>query len=194
MLPIFTGFLTVCIAYLLINFIIILSSNLANEFAKKSKKKNLFSKIISFLHCFFLSVVSLVNTFASLKFLTFFLITVLIFITFSLIPYLQNLNDEAMVLKQEKNIELYEAYSEEYAESAQRQIEEFQKMQSEMAARATSQQLQFWSLQQDEVGNALTEQIREFRVSIRNAELNINERKARIEARLSNKWYFFLED
>lgn len=187
MLSIFLGFLYIGIAYLSIVFVTRVISN----FKQRKKERNV---VISFANAFFLSFIDLISVFASLKFLVYTAITVGIFVVFSFLPYLNNLNDTAYIFEQEKNIELYERYTEEYSESARQQIEEFQKMQSEMASRATAEQLQFWSLQQDEVGNALTEKIEEFQTDIREAELEINRREARIEARSSNKWYFFMEE
>lgn len=187
MLSIFLGFLYIGIAYLSIVFILNVISNLKEE----DKELPL---VLSFLHSFLLSFIKLIAVFASIKFLAFFGITMSIFVIFSFLPYLNNLNDKAYIFEQEKNIELYHRYTQEYSESARQQIEEFQSMQSDMARRATAQQLQFWSLQQDQVGEALTEKIKYFQTSIREAELEMNRREARIEARSSNKWYFFLED
>ena len=191
MLPIFLGFLYVGIAYLTLVFIARVIANLQEE---ETRDLQIVLLILSFLRSFFVSFIDLVSEFASVKFLVYTAIPVGIFVVFSFMPYLNNLNDAAYIFEQEKNIELYERYTEEYSESARQQIEEFQRMQSEMAARASAQQLQVWSLQQDEVGDALTQRIEQFQTNIREAELEMNRREARIEARSSNKWYFYLDE
>lgn len=191
MLSIFLTLLGIGLFYLFVIFIM----NVIDDFKRKSYKNFSFlRKALIFIRSVFDSFIELIYEFTSPKILVYFGLVIGVFIVFSFMPYLNNLNDTAYIFEQEKNIELYHRYIEEYSESARKQIEEFQEMQSEMAARATSEQLQFWSLQQDDIGDALTEQIRDFNVKIRDAELEINHRKGRIEARNSNKWYFFMED
>lgn len=191
MLPIFLTLLGIGLFYLFVVFVM----NVADDFKRKSYKNYTFlKKVLIFIRSVFDSFIELIYEFTSPKILVYFGLVIGIFVVFSFMPYLNNLNDTAYIFEQEKNIELYHRYTEEYSESARQQIEEFQRMQAEMASRATAQQLQFWSLQQDEVGDALTEMIQEFQTSIREAEMEINRREARIQARSSNKWYFFLED
>jgi len=115
-----------------------------------------------------------------------------VFIFFSFIPYTQNVFDYEEVVTLQDNIELYNRYSEEYAESARKQIEEYQRLQSELARTATVQQLQFYSQQQDEVGNALTDRIQFYQNKIMETELEINNVRGRIRARERNKWYFWI--
>lgn len=100
--------------------------------------------------------------------------------------------DYEHVVTLQDNIELYQRYSEEYAESARKQIEEYQRLQSELARSATVQQLQFYSQQQDEVGNALTDRIQFYQNKIMEEELEINNVRGRIRARERNKWYFWI--
>jgi hypothetical protein len=189
MLPVFISFLSVCVLYLFFQFITEINFKIF-----KSKYLSNFEKVITFLKNTVKSFMYLIDVFASFPFIIFFSITMSIFVFFSFMPYIQNLSDQSYIIEQEKNIKLYNEYTEIYSESARKQIEEYQRMQSEMSARANVQQLQFWSLQQDDIGNALTERIEEYQTNIKEARLEINKRKARIETRRSNKWYFFLED
>lgn len=119
-------------------------------------------------------------------------LTIILFVGLSIAPYLLQQKDQALIQEYTKNIETYQQYSKQYADSARQQIEDYQELQSELAGRATIQQLQFWAEQEDEVGNALTNKIREFQGSILKEKLAINAAKARIEIRKKNKWFFFL--
>lgn len=117
-----------------------------------------------------------------------------IFAFFSFLPYNQSNFDRELVNAYNDNIELYERYSNEYAESARKQIEEYQRLQSELARNATVQQLQFYSQQQDDVGNALTDRIQFYQNEIMETELMIHKAEALIRARENNKWYFWVKD
>lgn len=116
----------------------------------------------------------------------------IVFVTLSILPYLMQQKDEALIDEYQRNIETYQQYSEDYADAARQQIEEYQQLQSEMAGRAGIEQLQFWARQEDEVGNALTNKIQEFQNRILDQRLDINAARARIEIRKRNKWFFGL--
>lgn len=156
-------------------------------------KKYLF-RIVLIIDSAFKSLFNMISLFGDKKFLGFTASGLGILIFFSILPYISNLNDEASIEESQSNIELFEGYSDTYAEAAQRQIQDYAEMQQEMARRATIEQLQFWSEQQDEIGNRLSEQIREYQVKIEEQELQINELESRIQSRLNNKWYFYLNE
>jgi hypothetical protein len=115
-----------------------------------------------------------------------------VFILGSILPYMLNARDSARIQAYTDNISLYNRYVEEYRLAAQQQIEQYQKMQAEMARVATSTQLQYWAQQTDAVGNSLTNQIKEFKNSIMQQELEINKMKAQINSRHNNKWFFWI--
>jgi hypothetical protein len=117
--------------------------------------------------------------------------TVLTFGFGSILPYMLDQKDKAMISYEEKNISLYNKYIDEYTLAAQKQIEEYQKMQSEMARTATATQLQFWAQQTDAVGNALSNKLKEFKDYIMKSEIDINKRNAALEVRSKNMWFFW---
>jgi len=121
------------------------------------------------------------------------IISAVIFILGSIIPYLAQQSDNYLISYYTRNITLYQQYISDYTEAAQRQINEYQKMQSEMARSATALQLQFWSQQVDVVGNKLTDTIKSFNDKILEQQILINEAKSRIELRPENKWYFWID-
>lgn len=184
MLILFNALLILGAIILLLKLIVSFTENLN---LRKFEKNKIINSILK-------SILDTFELFTSVKFLVYILIIISVFTFFSFFPYLQNLNDKAIIISTENNIQLYNSYTERYAEAARQQIEDYAEMQQEMARRATLEQLQFWSEQQDEIGNKLSETIREYSNKIENMELIINEKKASIEIRTNNKWYFYLDE
>lgn len=156
--------------------------------------KFLMSRNKNILLSLFESLSIIIRSFGNKSFLILFLLIVFIFSFFSLNPYIKNLNDEASIFESKENIILYNDYVNKYSVAAQKQIEEFSSLQAEMSRRATIEQLSFWSEQQDNIGAKLTEQIRQYSNKIELEELNINKRKALINSREKNKWYFYIKE
>lgn len=147
------------------------------------KWNNIINKILLFTH----------NVIIKKIFIPSLILLGLIFSLSFILPYMLNQNDLAMIEYHESNIELFNRYSEEYAEAARQQIEGFQQAQAELARSATVQQLQFWAEQQDAVGNALTNRLQEFQNDIMDNEIDINKRRANINSRNKNKLFFWHE-
>lgn len=118
---------------------------------------------------------------------------ILIFGGASVLPYMLNQMDSYRISAAYKNIDLMNAYIDEYTSTARKQIEDYQELLTEMARRSTATQLQYWSQQSDEVGNALTDRIKFFKDSIMEQQIEVNMRKSKIEARESNKFFFMIK-
>ena len=120
------------------------------------------------------------------------IVSALIFITASIIPYSLQMQDQYNIAFAESNIVLYQGLIKDYTDAAQKQISDYQKMQSEMSRMATSIQLQYYSQQVDVVGNKLTDQIKSYNDNIIKYKIEINKSKVRMEYRPKNKWVFGL--
>jgi len=159
-----------------------------------SPVKRVIYRVYRFLYSLVDSLLDVVRLLTDKRFLGFISLTVGILLFFSILPYVSNLNDEASIQESRSNIELFNEYSTRYAEAAQQQINDYSEMQQEMARRATLEQLSFWSEQQDLIGDRLTEQLRDYQIKIEEEELEINRLESRIQSRLNNKWYFYLDE
>jgi len=132
-------------------------------------------------------VVSLFNKLSILC----FAVSLVLYIVFSLVPYLQEQQDLYLIDSYNKNITLYQDYIKEYQSAAQKQIEEYQAAQSAMARTATAIQLQYFSQQIDAVGKGITEQIKEFNKLVMDQRVAINLAQSRLNIRKLNKFYFY---
>lgn len=171
---------SMCIVFFLIglfSFIINLILKIIRWFKEKDQKYDLFDIIVNSL-------------FNKISFIS-FMIAIILYIAFSLIPYLLNEKDAYLINSYKMNISLYEEYIKEYQTAARKQIEEYQAAQSAMAKTATSIQLQYFNQQIDAVANSITERIKEFNDAILKQKIEINLATARITARKSNKFYFY---
>lgn len=144
---------------------------------------NIFTKIVGFIH----------NVIIKKVFIPSLILLILVFSLSFILPYMLNQHDVAMIDYHAANIELFNRYSEEYAEAARQQIEGFQKAQAELARGATVQQLQFWAEQEDAVGDSLTQRLQQFQNDIRDNEIDINRRRAAVNSRNKNKLFFWHE-
>lgn len=201
---VFLGIVTIAGVYAVYHYIKSFIGNLTKSFEfgfprytdkkRPTGFKKLLLMIVYIIDSAFRSLFNMITLFGDKKFLGFVASGIGILIFFSILPYISNLNDQASVEEAQSNIELFEDYSDTYAEAAQQQIEDYAEMQQEMSRRATVEQLSFWSEQQDEIGNKLSEQIRDYQVKIEEQELEINMLEARVQSRLNNKWYFYLDE
>ncbi|MFW6281224.1 MAG: hypothetical protein ACOC1O_00290 [bacterium] len=166
-----------------LSFLIMLIKNISNVL-KVVKNEYV---IKDFFDKFFITLENLLYR----KSILFLLVGTIISLTlFHILPYYNQERDYMLIDEYVSNIELYEDYSEDYAEAARQQIEQYQQLQSEMARNATIAQLQFFAEQEDAVGNSLTNEIRRFQNLIMEQELEINKARSRINRRPNNKWYF----
>ena len=119
--------------------------------------------------------------------------TAIVFVLCSVLPYLLQQKDLALISSSQYNITLYDQYTDEYTKAAQDQIAQYQQMVSEMAKTATSTQLQFYNQQIDAVGNELSAKIKTFKDLKMAQQIEINLHQAAIDTRLKNKWFFWIK-
>jgi hypothetical protein len=117
----------------------------------------------------------------------------IVFITASVIPYSQQMNDRYYIAFAEENIKLYDSYIVDYTAAAQKQISDYERLRAEMSRTASALQLQYYSQQADAVSNGLTDQIKYFNEKILEWKIEINRAKIRLIFRPQNKWVFGVE-